>query len=167
MKRPVIFLLIALFSFPAFLHAEEAKVFGIDIVEYGEYRARELGEGGAEGTSLGYIHIIGDVEHIKTTTNIHGKLGNWFGLRYRVNGEPEREGVVLTVKVIHPETINPETQIRTTIDEWQTRPFIGVESFTGWLFAYDWEIKTGKWTIQLWHQGKKLAEKTFTVYQAI
>ena len=31
-------------------------------------------------------------------------------------------------------------------------------------FEEEWDLIPGVWKIQVWHEGKKLAEKTFTVY---
>ncbi|HUU50354.1 MAG TPA: DUF3859 domain-containing protein [Nitrospinota bacterium] len=160
-------LLVCLLSFPIAACAEEVEVYGIDIVEYGEYRSIVAGKGGAEDTSLGYINILQEIELIKKTTTINGIIGNLFGLRYKVKGQPSGKKVILTVKIIHPETKNPETQQITSIDQWRTTTNIGDITYTGWRFEFDWEIVPGKWTIGLWHEGRKLIEKTFTVYKPI
>jgi hypothetical protein len=49
-------------------------------------------------------------------------------------------------------------------EEWVTATKIGTPSFDGWRFDSESQMIPGKLTIQLFHQGTKLAEKSFTIY---
>jgi hypothetical protein len=40
---------------------------------------------------------------------------------------------------------------------------IGKESYTDYGSDHDWELAPGTWVIELWCQGRKLAEQGFTV----
>jgi hypothetical protein len=73
-----------------------------------------------------------------------------------VNGQEEGGQVDLLVKVLHSETQSS--------NEWTASRQIGASSFDGWKLGTDSEVVPGKLTIQLFHQGMKLAEKSFTVY---
>jgi hypothetical protein len=49
-------------------------------------------------------------------------------------------------------------------EQWVAARQIGTPSFEGWKFDGESQIVPGKLTIQLFHEGTKLAEKSFTVY---
>ena len=73
-----------------------------------------------------------------------------------VNGQEEGGQVDLLIKVLHS-VFSPATS-------GQPSRQIGAPSFDGWKLGADSELVPGKLTIQLFHQGMKLAEKSFTVY---
>jgi hypothetical protein len=110
----------------------------------------------APDTQRGEIQLVGSRELIRRTKRVPGKGGTEFGIRYVVNGQEEGGQVDLLVKVLHSETQSS--------DEWTTSRQIGAPSFDGWKLGADSEVVPGKLTIQLFHQGTKLAEKSFTVY---
>ena len=87
---------------------------------------------------------------------IPAKIGDEFGIRYVVKGQDHGKQVDLLVKVSHSEVQSSE--------EWVASRQIGAPSFDGWKFEANSQIVPGKLTIQLFHQGTKLAEKSFTVY---
>ena len=68
----------------------------------------------------------------------------------------EAASVDLLVRVLHSAS--------QTSEEWTASRQIGSPSFDGWKLGADSEIVPGKLTIQLFHHGTKLAEKSFTVY---
>ncbi len=69
----------------------------------------------------------------------------------------------MSVRLLHPITTNPDIQQISTIEEWIAKAKIGSANYSGWIFEYKWEIATGEWAIQISFNGKKLAEKKFTV----
>jgi hypothetical protein len=74
-----------------------------------------------------------------------------------VNGQEEGGQVDLVVRVLHSAS--------QTSEEWTASRQIGSPYFDGWKFDTYSQIAPGKLTIQLFHQGVKLAEKSFTVYE--
>jgi hypothetical protein len=95
-------------------------------------------------------------ELVRRTRIVPGKGGTEFGIRYVVNGQDEGGQVDLLVKVSHSKMDSSE--------EWVTSRQIGAPSFDGWKFDSNSEIVPGKLTIEVFYQGTKLAEKTFTVH---
>jgi len=170
MKRGAIHL-ISLFCLILAFFLEDAatsippKVEDIEIIQYGIFEAVEIRKMEAEGTAVGTIHLVRESRHAKETDNIPGTIGTRFGICYIVRGRPKEEKVVLLVKVLHPATKNPKTQVTRIIDQWKSYKKIGHVHCSGWKFEYDWEIVPGQWIIQLSYEGRKLAEKTFTVYK--
>jgi hypothetical protein len=133
-----------------------AEVNSIDIIDYGLYKTTFAHWQEAPDTHRGEIQIVGEKELVRRTRIVPGRGGTEFGIRYVVNGQDEGGQVDLLVKVSHSKMDSSE--------EWVTSRQIGAPSFDGWKFDSDSEIVPGKLTIELFYQGTKLAEKTFTVY---
>jgi hypothetical protein len=137
--------------------SQASEVNGIDIVDFGLYKTKFANWQEAPDTQRGEIQLISSRELIRRTKRIPGKGGTEYGIRYVVNGQDEGGQVDLLVRVLHCES--------QTIEEWTTSRQIGAPSFDGWKFDTYSQITPGKLTIQLFHQGVKLAEKSFTVYE--
>jgi hypothetical protein len=133
-----------------------AEVNSIDIIDYGLYKTTFAHWQEAPDTHRGEIQIVGEKELVRRTRIVPGKGGTEFGIRYVVNGQDEGGQVDLLVKVSHSKMDSSE--------EWVTSTQIGAPSFDGWKFDSNSEIVPGKLTIELFYQGTKLAEKTFTVH---
>ena len=147
-----------IFSIPLLWSATSiaAEVNSIDIIDYGLYKTTFAHWQQAPDTHRGEIQIVGGKELIKRTKIIPAEGGAEFGIRYVVNGQDEGGQVDLLVKISHSELQSS--------DEWVTSRQIGTPSFDGWKFDSSSEVVPGKLTIELFHQGTKLAEKTFTIH---
>ncbi len=132
------------------------EVDNIKIIDFGLYKTTFAGWQEAPETLRGEIQIIGQRELVKRTKMIPGSGNTEFGFRYVVNGQEQGGQVDLLVRVSHSELQGS--------DEWVAARQIGTPSFEGWKFDNDSQIVPGKLTIQLFHEGTKLAEKSFTVY---
>ena len=149
---------IMIFSFTLLWSATSmaTEVKGIDIIDYGLYRTAFAHWQDAPDTRRGEIEIVSAKELIKRTKIIPAETGTEFGIRYVIKGQDQGRQVDLLVKVSHSEVQSSE--------EWTASRQIGTPSFDGWKFEPNSQIVPGKLTIQLFHQGTKLAEKSFTVY---
>ena len=50
-------------------------------------------------------------------------------------------------------------------DEWKESVACSVfTTFAGWTFDNQWELIPGEWVFQIYYEGEKLVEKSFTVY---
>ena len=132
------------------------EVDNIKIIDFGLYKTTFAGWQDAPDTVRGEIQIVGQRELVKRTKMIPANGNTEFGFRYVVNGQENGGQVDLLVRVSHSEL--------QTSDEWVAERQIGTPSFEGWKFDDDSQIVPGKLTIQLFHEGTKLAEKSFTVY---
>ncbi len=162
-KKFIIITIFSVYCFTRPVVAEDIEVYQIDILEYGEFKAYSVKRKNAENTSIGKMTVLKEIELFKQTNTIEGSIGTQFGVKYFINGSPEGANVPLSVRMVHPKTINPDTQQISTIDEWIAKNKIGSSNFSGWIFEYKWEIVPGEWTIQLLYDGEILAEKKFTV----
>jgi hypothetical protein len=155
-KRLTISLMIFSFAFGWPMVSMAKEVASIKIIDFGLYKTTFAGWQEASGTQRGKIQLIGQRELLKKTKMIPVSAGTEFGIRYVVNGQEEGGEVDLLVRVSHSEMQSSE--------EWVTARKIGTPSFEGWKFDSESEMVPGKLTIQLFHQGIKLAETSFTVY---
>ena len=137
--------------------SQASEVDSIEIIDFGLYKTSFASWQEAPNTQRGEIQLIGSRELISRTKRIPGKGGTEFGIRYVVNGQEEGGQVDLLVRVLHSASQPSE--------EWTASRLIGSPSFDGWKFDEYSHIAPGKLTIQLFHQGAKLAEKSFTVYE--
>lgn len=145
------------------------KIRTLNIIDYGLVESAQSRSLDAPGTSLG--KTIGtnmeSLKVIKKTDKIFGSVGNKFGIFYVAEGEPELEGkeIKLSVKVSHPALKNPKKGEPIYCDEWVSSTIVNARHYDGWMFEYEWETVPGKWIFEIFYEGKKLAEKTFTVYK--
>jgi hypothetical protein len=58
---------------------------------------------------------------------------------------------------------NPATRQIKAQSEYEIQATIGRTLYKDYGFDHDWELVPGIWTMQVWYQGRKLLEQTFTV----
>jgi len=133
-----------------------AEVESIDILDYGLYKTGFNKWQAAPKTTRGKIEIVAARELIEMTDTIPAEAGTEFGIRYVVNGGKQGQKVKLLVKVLHSDVDSS--------NQWVIARETGSPSFDGWKFDSDLALAPGNLTIQLFHQGTKLAEKSFTIY---
>jgi len=136
------------------MNAMAVDCYGADVVDYGIYETDFVKYQNAPNTDMGKIELVSDKQLLHLTEYIPGKKGTKFGIRYVLNGDEEGKDVNIQVKVLHEETVN----------EWVTTKKIGKAGFDGWKFNAESALIHGNWTIQLYHEGMMLAEKSFYVY---
>ena len=105
---------------------------------------------------------------IKQTDRVPAQIGTTFGFRYQIKGKPKEGRVEFVVKVIIPKPglTNPKTgKTFHTLTFLKKKVKIDKIHHEFLTFEEKWDLVPGKWEIQIWHEGKKVAEKTFTVYK--
>jgi hypothetical protein len=144
------------------INAVAVEGYQISVVDYGIYEASFVKYGNAPDTDVGKIEKVSTKQLLRLTDRIPGKKGTKFGIRYILDGAQQGKDVEVLVKVMHSGTVNE--QPTTIINEWSTTKKIGEIAFDGWKFNTDSKLVHGNWTIQLYHEGMKLAEKSFQVF---
>ena len=133
-----------------------AGVESVDILDYGLYKTGFDRWKAAPATTRGKIGVVEARELLELTETIPATAGTEFGIRYVIHGKKAGKKVRLLVKVLHAEMHYS--------NQWTVARQVGTPSFDGWKFDSDLQIAPGNLTIQLFHQGTKLAEKSFTLY---
>jgi hypothetical protein len=156
-KRLTIGLMIMSFVIGWPMISTASSVDNIRIIDFGVYSTTFAGWQDAPHTEHGRIQIVGQRNLIKQTKMIPISVDTEFGIRYVLNGRDEGGQVDVLVRVYHAE--------KQTTEEWVVARRIGTPSFDGWKLGDDSQLVPGKMTVQLFHAGTKLAEKSFTVYE--
>jgi hypothetical protein len=144
--------------------AAAATVTGVKVLETGIFR---YVAGPPTGTTPEGVSIIPNRGHrlIKSTGRVPAVMGTMFGFTFRLEGQPrgylETFQVVVTCPGLH--VPGRKGVVRRTVGNLRYR--LGGNHIVSWVFTKPWELVPGKWTIQLVHQGKLLAQKSFVVYK--
>jgi hypothetical protein len=157
----LIFLLLA----SADAWAQAPQIGRIDITAYGIYTANTQSQEAAPNTAAGTVSILSDIQHAATTQTVPAQQGVRFGFNYVVVGAPAGAIVPLHMVTVFPPPglANPATQQTKSQSEYDTSAAIGTPSYKGYQLTDLWEVVPGVWTMQVWSQGRKLAEQKFTV----
>jgi len=145
-----------------FAHAQTVQK--VEVYEFGVYiSAAETADG---LTRRGAVHTVTDrVELVQPTRTVIARIGTYFGIRYRLIGTPRGMAVPITVVERFPKPgVRPAGVDQPfTDDAYTTVQRIGDGLFHLASFKQPSELVPGVWTIELWINGKKLAEEKFNV----
>ena len=146
-------------------HAQAPMVDRIEIVERGIYGAEVTKVEQAPGTAMGTQNTVANLKLISSTSTVSAQIGTRFGLRYRIVGSPNQAKVKLTIITRFPGKglRNPKTGEQNSRDVALWDRNIGSVSYNGYRLDQDWELVPGTWTFEVWYEGRKLAEQSFTV----
>ena len=147
------------------VHAQTARVDRVDVVDYGIYQTEMTKQTSTPGVVAGTVRTLTNIKNSEVTRTIPAQPGVRFGFRYNVIGAPNGAQVSMTVVHRFPKQglRRPGTAETVYREEYVAAKTIGHEGYTDYGFDHDWELVPGAWTIELWYQGRKLAEQSFTV----
>jgi hypothetical protein len=155
-----LFCLLALFGA---LGAASAREPAGAVVNFGRYDTQLAGKPEkAERTASGIVQPVDGHRLLERTDVIVGQLGNTFGIEVKLENFPA--GVAaLTIRTLHPPLTNPATGKVTSVSEYDWTSATRESAYFCFSFDAAWEIAEGAWTMQVLHEGKVIAEKTFKV----
>lgn len=163
MKKIFVSIIVALAcsGIPSFSFASD--VDGIEIVEYGIYKAElirvEIKDNGGAGT----VSDSKNYSLVKQTVKIPVTINTRFGFFYIVKGRPKGESINLTIRVLYPGIKNPKDNKIYYSEDFNLQAEILQKTYFGWHFYSEWELVPGEWNFQLFYKNRKLAEKKFYV----
>jgi hypothetical protein len=158
-----------LFVLTAACAAQAQSIDRIELVEWGIFQHERTGETTSPRTATGTTNLVRNVRLQQTTTTIPALVGMKFGFRFRVVGAPRGAGVRLKCVTRFPSQglTNPAKSKTFSSSEFYSDAVVGEVTYRGYGFDHDWEVETGPWTLEIWHDGRKLAEKTFMVTRLV
>jgi hypothetical protein len=140
------------------------KITGAEIIEYGVLQTiKSEGRLDAPNTVAGKSNNMIAAQLVENTSRVNASIGITFGILVKLLGEPEGAMITAHFRCIHPKLTDPVSVYTAETDDWESPRPIGVARYVSYTFDHDWEIRPGKWTIQVLSDGKVLAEKTFDV----
>ena len=134
----------------------------INVFEHGIYTAETVR---TERLPNGFdSNIVQNICHVMTTEAVPARMVLQFGMRYRVEGEPVGAPIVLQRITRFPVPLRPPTGASAqSVSEYATRIAIGATSYAGYGFDHDWELVAGTWILELWWNGRMLAQQRFEI----
>jgi len=98
------------------------------------------------------------------------ELGQSIGFRYALS-LPENASLNLkgqsnfpiTVRMTHPELTDPKTGRRFTESTWTDKMYLHDQNLARWYFGEEYELISGRWTLELIYKDQVLAKKSFKV----
>jgi len=145
-------------------YAQEPKVTSVGVTEFGIYTAELVKAEKAPGTVAGTTNIVTHMRLVARTRTIPAKTHTAFGFRFNLVGTPDGAIAPLHAVTIFPSAMtDPATHVSKTQSESDIGLTIGAVGYHGYEMDDEWEVLPGVWTFQIWSQGRKLAEQSFTV----
>jgi hypothetical protein len=141
-------------------HQRQPIVLGAKVTEVGIYTARVIKTFDVPGVVGGTNQGLDSFTLVQATT-IPARIGTRFGFRYAIHGRPLNAPIVLKMVGKHPPFTDPKTGKTQTTEEYELESWIG-QTYTSYLFEEEWELIPGKFKFEVWHEGKKLCEQSFT-----
>ena len=135
-----------------------------ELIEYGIVSVEDKGWRKTEDPNFGRTHSVAFEKVKKETEQIQAKIGTRFGMRFRIDGEPNKKTITVEYAGIHPQLTNPKTGKTFSSYKYQKKVKIGETRYMGYKFDHDWELVPGNWTLQVLYQGEVMVEKEFVVY---
>ncbi len=135
---------------------------GVSNLEYGVFQTRSAQDEDepGEGITLAW----GGKQPITETTYIPARIGVKFGMRYNLDGPGSRRPVRVKLLYLTPGLVDPTSGKHQDkieiVQELSPKARYHVMAFQ---FAEAFEIIPGAWHMYVFHEDRKLLEKTFTV----
>jgi len=137
-----------------------AEVTGI-----GLYTATSTSKVDEPRSLSGAVSESSSVQLVTTTTRIPAVIGTRFGFGYVLRGLDAQDYSVRYVWRF------PDGGLVNTTTGQSARDFqierscrVGESCFNAWVFSYDWELKPGTWTAEVWVGREKLISRDFEIY---
>jgi len=143
----------------------ENKVVG-KIISFGLYETTgETIELPAPNSAAGKALINAQYVHRETTDTIPMILGNTFGFKARLANIPIDEMSRFKFVCRHPPIKGADGR-RSQVSSYSLNgmsPVNYIEDFFTYVLSTPAELVAGRWTLEIWRNGKKLISKTFIV----
>lgn len=163
-----IFLMVCLVLTGCAIHSlpeKQTDSVSATIVEWGQYSVElDYLAKQAPDTQVGAISLVkGQPQVLVQTDQITAEIDTKFGFCYVGGSKMDQDKLPVTIRVTHPQTVNPESGTVTKIDEWESTMFKNKPRFVGWVFDYQWELVPGIWQIAVVYHGKVIVFKDFEI----
>jgi len=160
--RTSLALILTLFCMSA-VNGRENSGGKVSILETGIYLAETVDNRSMQSTT-GIINRVKDVTLLYTTTNVPGRKGVRFGMRYIIGGIP-RASIDMTFVVRFPSSglYDPATGRRHVRSVHSGSRPVGVPLYREYQLEHDWEVVPGVWSFEFWHHNRKLGQQDFCV----
>ena len=144
---------------------QKPRIDRIEVADYGLYETDTIESTDAPDVPGGSVEVVTNVRNLGLTRTIPAQRGVKFGFRYRIIGEPHGTEIPLVFRTLYPQPglTDPASGKVYYRSEDVRRVPIGVPRYDAYGFREAWELVPGVWTFEIWYEGRKLVEQSFTV----
>jgi hypothetical protein len=139
------------------------KVTGVKVLEFGIYTSTVTSREKSPTVADGIKDRATDFKLVRKSTLVDARLGTSIGMKYVLLGAPKGASVTIEVAVRHPAMVNPETRETMTRSSATFERVIGEPEHALWSFDTQAGLVPGEYVIELFFDGKPLAQKEFRV----
>ena len=145
--------------------AQQGKMERLEVLQSGLYSASIARRDSAPGTPTGKASIVDSPSFYSDTSRVPAQLGIRFGFQYRLIGSPQgREARLRGIwRIPDPGITNPVSGNTYRESARDFTALIGDTQIHGYGFDQPWEIVEGEWILEIWHNERLLASRTFVV----
>lgn len=156
-------IVIAFLAFATQSLAADTQVTGIEIVNFGIYAA-DITSTTPENSGIGH-NVVTNQKLAARTATIPAQIGVHFGVECKVLGSPAGAQVTVRRVTRFPSVglQRPGAKEPTYVSERDVTKLIGNVSYSDYSIDDSWEAIPGKWRLEFWIDGRKLAEQEFTL----
>lgn len=147
------------------LRAEQRHTLQVIVQQPGIYQANMSGLAAAKGT-LGPVRRVSNAMLVQSTTAIPALKSVRFGFRYLILGWGG--GIVeLTLITRFPASglLNPHSGVRHFENTYVVNRAVGSVGYRDYYLDESWEMVPGRWSLEFWHQGRKVGEQEFCLFE--
>jgi len=147
------------------LRAEQRHTLQVIVQQPGIYQANMSGLAAAKGT-LGPVRRVSNAMLVQSTTAIPALKSIRFGFQYLIAGS--RSGSVqLTLVTKFPPSglLNPHSGVRHFENRYFLNRAVGTIGYRDYYLDESWEMVPGRWSFEFWHQGRKIGEQEFCLFE--
>ena len=142
----------------------QVRVEGVQVLRAGIYKMGKYKEIDNPDISTGHRYEA-PATLTRRTTIIPAKVGTSFGVDIVIRGKPR--GKLVPFRIVWrypaPGLRNPKTGVAKLIDDYIDQKYLGEKTKFYWALGEEWTAVPGRWTFEIWYEGRKLATQDFTL----
>ena len=164
-RHVALLLFLAISAVPINVHAQQVE--SVEVVRYGIFGVEESKTISDATISSGerVNYDRGKIVKRTSTIGLHQSAESIvFGAEFRLKGSPAGYAPRLRVVWLYPQPglKNPQTGKVSFRDEYEIADWkVGGGQNLYWTLGAAWSRVPGRWTLQIWHGGRLLAEQSF------
>lgn len=164
----LLLLLLLPLTVPHGLYGQSGVIESVKIGENGIYDVDIIGRIDSKDSPGGIRNVIGRASILDPTTAVAARPCVSFGFEYVIHGSPAGAEVSLRMVTRFPDPgiRNPKTGVVSYVTEVLVSRTLERQHYRVYTLEEPWEIVPGIWTFEIWHEHRKLAERSFSVSNA-
>lgn len=151
--------------------ADALTLFSVEGTPYALANAEQANKRNISNTESPIVSIIeggvitknGAKYDVAASQLVTPEIGQYLGFRYSVTApkESKKHQFPITVRMTHPEIIDPNTGKGFTVSSWTDTMFKHNRNLAMWYFGGKEEMVSGRWTLEILYRNEVVAKRAF------